>query len=56
MLQVRRVLDCDRVSVDRGLEAELEHLMPLTLPGDVVKVLARPIRSTLPLAQPPYGH
>ena len=53
-------LDCDCVPVDRGLEAELEaelaNLTPLALPDSVVQVLARSIRSTLPLSQPPHGH
>ena len=53
-------LDCDCMPADRGLEAaieaELENLTPLTLPGSLVQVLARPLRSTLPLSQPPHGH
>ena len=49
-------LDCDCGPVDRGLEAELENLTPLTLPDSLVQVLARPLRSTLPLSQPPHGH
>jgi hypothetical protein len=49
-------LDCDRVPADPRLEAELENLTPLTLPDSLVQVLARPLRSTLPLSQPPHGH
>jgi hypothetical protein len=53
-------LDCDCMPVDRGLEAELEakleNLTPLALPDSVVQVLARPLRRTLPLSQPPHGH
>ena len=53
-------LDCDCVPIDHRLEAEfeaeLENLTPLTLPDSLVQVLARPIRSTLPLSQPPHGH
>ena len=49
-------LDCDCMPADRRLEAELENLTPLTLPDSLVLVLARPLRSTLPLTQPPHGH
>ena len=49
-------LDCDCVPVDPGLEAKLENLTPLALPGSLVQVLARSIRSTLPRSQPPHGH
>ena len=49
-------LDCDCMPVDCELEAELENLTPLTLPDSLVQVLARPLRSTLPLSQPPHGH
>ena len=53
-------LDCDCMPADRRLEAEfeaeLENLTPLTLPDSLVQVLARPLRSTLPLTQPPHGH
>jgi hypothetical protein len=48
-------LDCDCVPVDPGLEAEFENVTPLALPDSLVQVLARPLRSTLPL-QPPHGH
>ena len=43
-------------SVDPGLETEFEHFTPLTLPDNVVQVLARSLRSMLPCVQPPYGH
>lgn len=49
-------LDCDCMPADRRLEAEFENLTPLTLPHSLVQVLARPLRSTLPLTQPPHGH
>jgi hypothetical protein len=52
-------LDCDCMpdrGLEAGLEAELENLTPLTLPDRLVQVLARPLRRTLPLSQPPHGH
>jgi len=52
-------LDCDCVPKtvpDADLETELENLAPLTLPDSLVQLLARPLRSTLPLSQPPHGH
>jgi hypothetical protein len=52
-------LDCDCVPKtvpEVELEAELENLTPLTLPDSLVQLLARPLRSTLPLSQPPHGH
>jgi hypothetical protein len=49
-------LDCDCVFVDPKLEAELENLTPLTLPSNVVQVLARSLRSALHRVQPLYGH
>lgn len=49
-------LDCDCASTDPRLETELENLTPLQLPGSLVQVLARPLRSTLPVVQPPRGH
>jgi hypothetical protein len=49
-------LDCNCQFVDPTLETELEHLTPFTLPGNVIQVLARSLRSALPRVQPPYGH
>jgi hypothetical protein len=49
-------LDCDCIVTDLAIEAELQGLQPLELPAGVVRVLARPLRSTLPLTQPPHGH
>jgi hypothetical protein len=49
-------LDCDCARVDPEFETELESLPPLQLPGDLVQVLARRLRSTLPLVQPPRSH
>jgi hypothetical protein len=49
-------LDCDCVVVNRSFEAELEDIKPLHLPDGVVQVLARPLRSTLPVTQPLHGH
>jgi hypothetical protein len=49
-------LDCDCVPADPGFEGELENLAPLALPHRLIQVLARPIRSTLPLTQPPRSH
>jgi hypothetical protein len=49
-------LDCDCVPVDPRLETELENFTPLTVPSNVVQVLARSLRSTLPRVQPPHGH
>ena len=49
-------LDCDCVRVDLAFEAELQSLPPLQLPDGVIRVLARPLRSTLPRVQPPRSH
>lgn len=49
-------LDCDCAEVDPGFEAELRLSPTLRLPAPVVQALARPLRSTLPAAQPPRGH
>jgi hypothetical protein len=52
-------LDCDCVPQtvpEAELEAELENLTPLTLPDSLVQFLARPLRSALPLSQPPHTH
>jgi hypothetical protein len=49
-------LDCDCTRVDPRFETELESLPPLQLPDGLVQVLARPLRSTLPLVQPPRSH
>jgi hypothetical protein len=49
-------LDCDCASVDPRLESDLESIPSLELPDGLVQVLARPFRSTLPIAQPPRGH
>ncbi|WP_410594239.1 hypothetical protein [Amycolatopsis sp. lyj-23] len=49
-------LDCGCVDDDSGLEAELQSMPTLGLPGPVVQALARPLRSTLPTVQPPHGH
>jgi hypothetical protein len=55
-LGVEEYLDCGCVQVDPVLEAELGLLPTLRLPAPVVRTLARPLRSTLPTAQPPRGH
>ncbi len=51
-------LDCACISVDPdlGLEVELQQVPTLRLPAIVVEALARPLRATLPTAQPPHGH
>jgi hypothetical protein len=49
-------LDCDCVAVDPRFETELENLPPLQLPDGLIRVLARPLRSTLPVVQPPRAH
>jgi hypothetical protein len=49
-------LDCDCATVDPRLETELENLPPLHLPDGMIQILARPLRSTLPIVQPPHGH
>jgi hypothetical protein len=48
--------DTDCASVDPGFETDLETLPPLQLPDGLIQVLARRLRSTLPLVQPPRGH
>jgi hypothetical protein len=57
--QSAEYLDCDCMPAYRAreaaLEAELENLAPLPLPGGLVHVLARPLRSKLPRSQP-HGH
>jgi hypothetical protein len=57
--QSAEYLDCDCMPVYRAreaaLEAELENLPPLPLPGSLVHVVARPLRSKLPRSQP-HGH
>jgi hypothetical protein len=55
-LNVAEYLDCDCVQVDPNFEAELRLLPTLRLPAPVVQALARPLRSTLPVTQPPRGH
>ncbi|MEQ7129308.1 hypothetical protein ABN034_32915 [Actinopolymorpha sp. B11F2] len=42
--------------VDRSLEAELEAMPGPRIPDSVAQVLAKPLRSTLPLVQPPHEH
>jgi hypothetical protein len=50
-------LDCDCAGrVDPTDEAELERRPGPRLPDSVVQVLAGPLRSTLPLVQPPHAH
>jgi len=49
-------LDCDCTRVDPEFETELESIPPLELPDGLIQVLARPLRSTLPVAQPPPSH
>jgi hypothetical protein len=48
-------LDCDCVaSVDDSFEAELEGLAEISIPDDLVRALARSLRSTRPTTQPPH--
>ncbi|SEF37517.1 hypothetical protein SAMN05421837_11477 [Amycolatopsis pretoriensis] len=49
-------LDCGCGEDDLGFEAELQTMPTLGLPEPVVQALARPLRSTLPVIQPPHGH
>jgi hypothetical protein len=49
-------LHCDCARVDPALDTALQSLPPLQLPDGVIRVLARPLRSTLPLVQPPSAH
>jgi hypothetical protein len=49
-------LDCDCARVDPAFETELESLPALQLPDGVIQILARPLRSILPLVQPPRAH
>ncbi|MFG1642913.1 hypothetical protein ACGFMK_21700 [Amycolatopsis sp. NPDC049252] len=54
--RVEEYLDCGCAQVDPAFEAELRQLPTLRLAPSVVEALARPLRSTLPAAQPPPGH
>jgi hypothetical protein len=50
-------LDCDcSGQVDPAFESELEAMPGPPIPDSVARVLAGPLRSTLPLVQPPHGH
>jgi hypothetical protein len=50
-------LDCDCSGrVDPTYEDELERRPGPPLPDSIVQVLAAPLRSTLPLVQPPHAH
>lgn len=50
-------LDCDCSGrVDPAFEAELEAMPGPRIPHSVAHMLAKPLRSTLPLVQPPHGH
>lgn len=50
-------LDCDCAGqVDPSFEDELEAMPGLQIPDSLVRVLADPLRSTLPLVQPPHSH
>lgn len=50
-------LDCDcSAEVDPAWENELLALPGPHIPDGVMRVLARPLRATLPLVQPPHGH
>ena len=50
-------LDCDCTGqVDPSLEDRLEAMPGPRIPDRVVRVLAAPLRSTLPLVQPPHSH
>lgn len=50
-------LDCDcSGQVDPTWEEELEALPGPHIPDSVARVLAGPLRSTLPVVQPPHGH
>ena len=53
---VEEYLDCGCAEVDPGVEAGLRQLPTLSLPAPVTQALARPLRTTLPTAQPPCGH
>jgi len=57
--QSAEYVDCDCMLAYRAgeaaLETELENLLPLPLPGNLVHVLARPLRSNLARSQP-HGH
>ena len=50
-------LDCDcSGEVDPAFEADLQALPGPLIPDSVAWVLAGPLRSTLPVVQPPHGH
>lgn len=51
-------LDCDCLpdGVDPELENRLEHLPPLALPDEFTRLVARPVRATLPTMRPRHGH
>lgn len=50
-------LDCDcSGQVEPSWEAELEALPGFEVPDSITHVLASPLRSTLPLVQPPHTH
>jgi hypothetical protein len=53
---VEEYLDCGCAQVDPDVEAGLQLLPTLSLPAPVIQALARPLRSTLPAAQPPREH
>ncbi|OKA09989.1 hypothetical protein ATP06_0206490 [Amycolatopsis regifaucium] len=54
--EVKEYLDCDCAYDDPDFEAELHLLPTLRLPAPLVQALARPLRSTLPPAQPARRH
>lgn len=50
-------LDCDcSAQLEPSWEAELEALPGFGIPNSVTPALAGPLRSTLPLVQPPHAH
>lgn len=54
---VEEYLDCDCSGhVDFAWEDQLMALPRPQMPDGVIQELARPLRSTLPLVQPPHGH